>query len=318
MYYNHNLRTNIQEWKNRLYRSTEDNFGNQVKFCLNNIENNKILKSILNESVSKYSYDRAYLENISKQMEYGRAEFYFNNESEHASFCYQILNFIIELDKTYNLHYLTFFQKSDFEDIKKSIIEDFISPIFYYFHDQLEKSSSVIYLLEKYKRRTEWFTGNVLIEKYKISTKNYEQILEDDLRLFIFDQGIDFPFSTPKSTSGRADIIGAIDTSDPLVIEIKIFDRNKNYGKNRIIEGFSQIVKYTNDYNKDIGYLVIFNMDKAEINFQLNENNKVFPPIVNLNNKTYCLIVINLNNENSASKIGTTELITIKEDELTK
>lgn len=156
------------------------------------------------------------------------------------------------------------------------------------------------------------------MNKYSIAVKNYEQIFEDDLRLFLFDQGIDYPFSTPKSTSGRGDIIGSIDTNDPLIIEIKIFDRKKNYGKQRIIEGFSQILKYTNDYNKDIGYLVIFNADNAEIDFVLNENTKIFPPMVLFNNRTYFLIVINLYTGVSASKIGTTESIVITENELTK
>jgi hypothetical protein len=140
-------------------------------------------------------------------------------------------------------------------------VHDFILPITNYLHDKLNKSSSTMYLLEKYKKRTEWFNKNILFEKYKSAEKEYEQIFEDDLRLFLFDQGIDYPFSTPKSTSGRADLIGAIDTSDPLIIEIKIFDRGKKYEINRIVKGLTQIKDYTNDYNKDFGYLVIFNLE---------------------------------------------------------
>src|SRR5690606_12556230 len=176
----------------------------------------------------------------------------------------------------------------------------------------------VIYLLEKYKRRTEWFTYNELLNKYKIASKNYEQIFEDDLRLFLFDQGIDYPFSTPKSTSGRGDIIGSIETNDPLIVEIKILDKEKKYGKQRIYDGFSQIIKYANDYNKDVGYLVIFNVDNIEIDFVLNEKNNIFPPMVSFNNKTYFIIVVNLYNGISASKIGTTEVLTINENDLTK
>jgi hypothetical protein len=156
------------------------------------------------------------------------------------------------------------------------------------------------------------------LDKYLTAEKSYEQIFEDDLRLFLFDQGIDYPFSTPKSTSGRADIIGAIDTNDPLVIEIKIFDREKGYHKNRVSEGFSQIIKYTNDYHKDIGYLVVFNIDKAEIDIDLAEKSHIFPPMINFNNKTYFIVVININTGVSASKIGKTEVITITEAELTK
>ena len=136
--------------------------------------------------------------------------------------------------------------------------------------------------------------------------------------MFLFDQGIDYPFSTPKSTSGRADIIGAIDTSDPLIIEIKIFDRQKGYGKNRIKEGFTQILKYINDYNKDAGYLVLINTDKAELDFRFAEKNSFFPPMLICNNKSFFFITINLFQEESASKSGTTEVIEINDDELTK
>lgn len=318
MYYNHNLRTNIQEWKSRLYRATYDQFGHQIKYCFSNFDNNKVIAGLIQEAIAQYPYDTNTLKSVSDEMENGHLQMSFADSTQHSSFCYQILKFIIELDNTFNLHMLTFFRTGDFEDAKKDIIEGYFTPIFYYLHDKLEKSNSIIYLLEKYKRRTEWFTSKRLLSEYSDANKNYEQIFEDDLRLFLFDQGIDYPFSTPRSTSGRADIIGSIDTSDPIVLEIKIFDREKNYGKNRIVDGFSQIIKYTNDYNKDTGYLVVFNGDKAELNFQLTENNRTFPPMVNLNNKCYFIITININIDNSASKIGTTEIITINESELTK
>jgi hypothetical protein len=318
MYYNHNIRTSLQEWKNRLYKATYEQFGHQLKYCISNLENNRLLYSLIQDSCMKYPYTEEKLKQIVDRREYGKPNISFENEVHHSSYCFQILKYFIKIGNTYNLHTLTLFFARDFEDKKKKIIEEYITPIFYYLHDKLDKSNSIVYLLEKYKKRTEWFTFNQLLEKYSIAEKSYEQIFEDDLRLFLFDQGIDYPFSTPKSTSGRADIIGSIDTNDPLVVEIKIFDREKNYGKNRIIEGFSQIIKYTNDYNKDIGYLVVFNTDKAEIDISLNEKSSIFPPVINFNNKTYFIIVININTGTTASKIGTTEIITINENELTK
>ncbi len=317
MYYNHNLRTSLQEWKGRLYKSNNTQFGHQLKYCLNNVEKNKLLFGLLNAAITKYSYTKELLEQI-VDSNYGRPEPFFENEMQHASYSYQLLNYYIEKCKSYNLHQFTIFHGRDFEDKKAKIIEELITPLFYYLHDHLDKSNSVIYLLEKYKRRTEWFTYHNLMEKYNTADKNFEQIFEDDLRLFLFDQGIDYPYSTPKSTSGRGDIIGSIDTEDPLVVEIKILDKEKKYGKKRIKEGFSQIIKYTNDYNKDIGYLVIFNVDNTEIDLVLSEKNNIFPPMINFNNKTYFIVVVNLYNGVSASKIGTTEVVTIKEEELTK
>lgn len=316
-YANHILRTNLQEWKNRLYRATYAQFGNQLKFLINNIENNPQTNGLLNEACQKHEYSQEDLSRIAKQRRRD-ADIEFESETHQAAFCHQYLKYIIGLSGNYNLHNSVFFSAREFDGTKTKIVEDYISPILNYLHDRLDKSNSTIYLLEKYKRRTEWFTKMELFNQYNSAEKNYEQVLEDDLRLFLFDQGIDYPFSTPSSASGRADIIGEIETNDPLVVEIKIFDREKGYGKDRIKDGFSQIVKYANDYNKDVGYLVIYNMDKAELNLNFSENNNIFPASIRFNNKVFYLIVINSSCRDTASKSGTINEIEITETELTK
>ena len=198
MYYNHNLRTNLQEWKNRLYKSSFEQFPHQLKFSLSNIDNNKLLTGIIQEAVLKYSLDDETLNRTIEEMMQGPNEYSFENEMQHASFFFQILKHIIKAQGSYNLHMTSMFFAGEFEESKKNVIEICITPIFYYLHDQLDHSNSVTYLLEKYKKRTEWFTGNELLEKYNSVESNYEKLFEDDLRLFLFDQGIDNPFSTPK------------------------------------------------------------------------------------------------------------------------
>ncbi|MGF6848296.1 hypothetical protein QFZ51_003531 [Chitinophaga sp. W3I9] len=124
------------------------------------------------------------------------------------------------------------------------------------------------------------------------------------MRLYLFDQGIDFPFSTPRSPAGRSDIVGLIDTSAPLIMEIKVYDKEKNYRKNRIISGFSQIVRYTADYNKHVGYLTVFNLDQIEIEIEQQQAGNRFPYSIEFNGKIFYLIIINLNTDTSASKVG--------------
>ncbi len=316
-YSNHILRTNLQEWKNRLYRATYTQFGNQLKYLINNLDSNPQINGLLQEAIQKHEYSQEDFSKISGQQRRG-VDITFESEIHQAAFCIQFLKYMINTSKNYDLHRLIIFSGRDFDGTKTIIVEDYISPIFNYLHDKLDKSNSTIYLLEKYKRRTEWFTKKELFNKYNSAEKSYEQILEDDLRLFLFDQGIDYPFSTPGSASGRADIIGEIETNDPLVVEIKIFDREKKYGKDRIKDGFSQIVKYANDYNKDVGYLVIFNMDKAELNLRFSEYNDIFPPSIRFNNKVFYFVVINSSDRKAASKLGTIEEIEITESELKK
>jgi hypothetical protein len=314
MYYNHSLRTNLQEWKNRLCRANYEQFAHQIKYLLSNVANNKILSGILNEACVIYRYDNTRMNEIEKIKENG-GNLSFQNEADHAAYC---IEFIQHLSKQcdYKLHQLMMFHDRDFESIKSNIVEDLVTPMFYFLHDKLDKSSSVIYLLEKYKKRVEWFTKEELLKKYQNASKSYEQIFEDDLRLFLFDQGLDFPFSTPKSASGRADVVGAIDSDDPIVLEIKILDKQKGYGKNRIKEGFAQIVKYANDYNKDVGYLVIFNVNPIEINFKLFSDSRIFPPVLSFNNKSFFFVVINICEQLAASKLGIVESFDITEVEL--
>ena len=313
-YSNHNLRTNLQEWKNRVYRATYQQFGNQLKFLFNNIGNNKQLSALMGDACNSFSLTPEELDQILNEH---RIDIEYSSETHQAAFCYQLLKYFFE-KYSYDMHRYTPFQRGDFDDTKTAIVEEYIAPIIYYLHDKLDKSNATIFLLEKYKRRTEWFTKKSLSEKYSNATKSYEQIFEDDLRLFLFDQGIDYPFSTPSSASGRADIIGEIETSDPLIIEVKIFDSEKGYRKDRIKEGFSQIVKYANDYNKDVAFLVLYNMDNAELNFNLGPDNKVFPPMLNFNNKNFYFVTINCFSETSASKTGTLKQIEITAEELTQ
>jgi hypothetical protein len=315
-YSNHNLRTDLQEWKSRLYRSTYQQFGHQLKYFFQNINGSKQLYGLLNEAVNQHFIAPEKLTELNDDIDNGKP-IIFESEIDQAAFCYQFLQYFFLKHETYDLHHFMTFQRKGFEDTKSRIIEDYISPIVYYLHARLDKSNAIIFLLEKYKRRTEWFTKEDLLNRYQKATKSYEKIFEDDLRLFLFDQGIDYPFSTPSSASGRADIVGAIETDDPLIIEIKIVDKERGYGKERIKGGFTQIVKYANDYSKDVGYLVIFNLDNSSINLKLDDSRKTFPASFHYENKTFYFIVINCSNSESASKSSTIKELTITKDELT-
>lgn len=316
-YANHNLRTNLQEWMSRLSMANHQQFGHQLKYFFQNIDKNNQLLGLINDEKSAFPLiDKQFDEYF--EGKYNGKQISYESEVEHAAFCYQILKYYFIKYSKYDIHNSTLFQRRGFEDTKNTFLEEFISPITYYLIDKLDKSNSTIFLLEKYKRRTEWFTKETLLVQYTSAIKNYEKIFEDDLRIFLFDQGIDYPFSTPSSASGRADIVGQIETDDPLIIEIKILDKEKGYGKGRIKEGFAQIVKYANDYNKQIGFLVLFNIDNLVINFKFEDSKRVFPPSLNFDNKTFYFIVINCYTGYKASKSGETKEITITMDELTK
>jgi len=312
MYYTHDLRTNLQEWRNRLFKAPISQFGSQFLFFFKSIDNEPVLKGLIDEVSEKFNINEEVAKDWLDKYDY---EYLFDNEAKQAAYFYHMSKYLVQ-KKGANKLLLISALSGNLEERKTEYVETFINPIVEYLHDKIDKSNSILYLLEKYKKRIEWFKRKELLDKYKAATKGYEQILEDDLRLFLFDQGIDYPFSTPKSYSGRADLIGLIDTEEPLIAEIKIYDSEKGYRKERIFSGISQIIKYANDYNKDCGYLVIFNIDSSEILFKLNEEQKRFPPRVVINNKTFYFITVNLHYDFTASKIGKTEVVQINEEEL--
>jgi len=310
-----NLKTKLIAWRDRFYSSNLANIDNNYKFFLNKLISDGPILEILMTAVNNYPLDEKDRERYSEA--FLNEEFIDYKSEEHiASVIFQVL---LDLEqKGNNAQHLLYRLGvgGTFDQNFRNWKANFLDQILNYVLDQLEESNFVLYLLEKYKSRTELFMHKDLIKKYKEADSNYEQILDDDLRLYLFDQGIEHPFSTPKTSSGRTDIVGLLDTSTPLILEIKVYDHEKTYKKNRIISGFSQVVKYSNDYNKNSAYLIIFNVENIEIQISTSKENNMFPPVVHFNNKSFYIIIINLNFDISASKLGKLQVETITEEEL--
>ena len=251
---------------------------------------------------------------------------------------YQFLKVLQELSLELFIRFLWKTCQKEGNTIQHNFVRIYLDPLIDYICDQLNECSLALYLLIKYKTRCEWFYGKEIRSLYenenpvmseedgqpvdsalKHRKRDFrEERLNKDLRKFLFDQGIDSAFLDPLSPSGKADVVALLDSQDPLVLEIKIFDRNKKYKKDRIISGFRQIVSYSNDYNKPIGYLLVFNMDQAELNLVTQHNDDSLPAKVIFAGKTYFIIFVNLSPfSEPASKRGKVDKITIREEELT-
>lgn len=314
-YVGYNIRINLQEQKNRLSTTTEAQFANRLKYFLDFLISDKRLSDILSDITNVYPMSETTYDEYLQKAQRGNRQLSFANEAEQSAFSYQFLLRYTN-ENNYEIVKCSAFDSHGFVRTKEHILQNYITPIVNYLQDTIDKSNSILYLLEKYKRRTEWFTRTHLHNKYLSEQANFEQIFEDDLRLFLFDQGIEYPFSTPHSPSGRADVVGDLDTDDPIVVEIKLFDRKRKYGKDRVKSGLSQVIKYANDYNQHVGYLVIFNLDSAELDFKFEGTIRVLTPYLEYNGKIFYFIVVNVAFAESASKIGKTEVITMTSDEL--
>jgi hypothetical protein len=179
----------------------------------------------------------------------------------------------------------------NFEQGTHFFIEQFFMPFYEYLDQHIEDLSSVLYIIEKFKLRSQWFERERLFNLYNSDTSTGEAKLDKSLREFLFDNGIEYPFSSPASDSGRADIVASLHTPDPIIIEVKVFD-GASRGRNHIRKGFRQINEYMTDYGKDIGYLVIFNVCDKDLRFSLTCSDK--PLRISSSNKTVFIIDVDI------------------------
>lgn len=100
-YASHSLRTNLQEWKNRLYKATYKQFEHQLKYLLDNIKNNKQLKSLIHDSEMQYIFSKEEFDMILNSRWYQKTN--FENSTHQAFYSYQFLNYFIEKIKGYKV-----------------------------------------------------------------------------------------------------------------------------------------------------------------------------------------------------------------------
>ncbi|AFY43528.1 hypothetical protein [Nostoc sp. PCC 7107] len=326
LYLTNSLITKIQEWRNRIANVHYQQLNRQLDSFLSSLEKESIINSILLELQTKADLLEVHPREKCKDVLRGGMLFSifenkkFIDDSERAMYHYNLLKLLQE-DNT-PLYLTPAVVNGSTQPLERPslFVSQYIDPLVYYIQDKITQFSSVLYLLEKYKQRCEWFSKEELRLMYENNKGRQENVLDKHLRLFLFDQGIDYPFAKVASPSGEADVVSLLHTNDPLVLEVKIFDRSKNYRKDRIISGFTQIVSYTNDFNKQIGYLLIFNMDDIEINIVTKNKNVKLTNEITFAGKTYFIIIVNLPplNTESASERKKLEKLTISEEEITK
>jgi hypothetical protein len=94
-YSSHNLRTDLQEWKNRLYRAPSSQFGHQIKYLFNRIEGNIQLAALINDAKLKYPLAQDYLDKNGEQIP-NESNIVFESPQHQASFCFQFLCWFFE------------------------------------------------------------------------------------------------------------------------------------------------------------------------------------------------------------------------------
>jgi len=192
-----------------------------------------------------------------------------------------------------------------------------VEPLFDFLGDRVGAESSVLYVLERYVRRVEWFERHDLYERARVDTRKAEDVYDIDLRRFLFAEGINMPFSQAKSASGLSDVLSDLDTDDPLVCEIKIFD-GADRGKRHLASGVNQAIQYATDYGKTVAHLVIINWSGRPLNLPNDGDTKPksWPPHIDVVGVRVYLISVRALPTVSASKLGKPAPIDISRDDL--
>lgn len=205
---------------------------------------------------------------------------------------------------------------SRFDEQTRSLTERVLAPLFDFLSERIGKDSNILYVLERYVRRVEWFEGERLFADFEKQTRRGEEIYDRDLRKFLFSEGVNMPFSQARSASGLSDALVDLDTEDPLVCEVKLFDAG-DHGKRSIAAGLNQVLQYAHDFIKTSSYLVIINLSGRSLELPSDGEPGIWPRYVELGGvRNYLIPVRALPPTVSASKLGKASPVTVSRDDL--
>jgi hypothetical protein len=197
----------------------------------------------------------------------------------------------------------------------RGFVQTIIGPLIDFLDERIGEASSVLYILERYVRRTEWFEREDLFRRFQQApAQQGEAVYDTDLRRFLFSEGVNMPFSQARSASGESDALGGLDTDDPLVCEVKLLGEGRRVRE--LAKGVHQAVLYAQDYNKSAAYLVIINLDDRPLELPSDDPAGHWPPVLELSGVRVHLIAVRARPMASASKRGAATPLHISRDSL--
>ena len=264
MFYLRNLRVRLQERRIRLYKTDFRTYDAELRYFLQFLDDNTYIRSLLAMLETNTSVE---FEQWATELSDMREVQFPQSEEGRAKVCYGILKRCVgddHDDNTLNWAHL-FSSERKFDAMLRDLTAAVVDPFVNFLHDQIDDGGNVLYLIERFKLKAEWFRRKELYLLYQEDTSVGEASLDQELRANLFEGGIDYPFSQPSSPSGKADIVALLDSDDPLVLEVKVFDPDRSKDKSHLRQGFHQVLRYANDYNQSLGYLVIFNCSDRQL-----------------------------------------------------
>jgi hypothetical protein len=303
MKFNEGLQVRLQERYRRLYKSDVDSYDAQTRYFLTWADAQPALRSIM-QAIERAEPD---LE-VTKWLE--------ENEGDHIRTKWPVreigsvkltLGLLRQIacgeHEGYQIAW-SLVGTRNAEDALRDFTSKVVEPLIEYLQERLAAETDVLYVLERYRRRVAWFEQGRLWSAYQADTKRGEAIYDNDLRRFLFEQGVDYPFSQPASPSGQADVVADLHSEQPLVCEVKLFD-GARYGATYIAKGLHQAIRYAEDYGKTEAYLVIFNLTEQPLQLPSDQPEFGWPERLAVAGATVFLIAVQAAPRPKASTSGT-------------
>ncbi len=296
----HRIRVALQEKRNRVREVNWKTSGDEIRFFCSYVRSTPPLSQIvdrlqalpLTPSRDQWASDLKSLGNSYKSEEERAAYFWF--------FLSQQCQDVIRAAQL--IHSSRLGDGSLAGDVR-AIWECILDPLYRYLDDQLDRGTEALDLLERYVRRVEMFTGKDLFLRYKADSARSEETLTDDLKLYLYDGGIECPIS-PKSSSGIADIGAELESENAILLEVKIVDPERQYGKGRVLDGVRQIAAYTRTYSKPMGYLVVFVVGNVRVHFA-DIKDGGWPPAITHDGRKFFLVTVQMWGDTPSASIST-------------
>lgn len=203
----------------------------------------------------------------------------------------------------------------DLNEWVQAITKQVVFPLVDYLQTRLATESEVLHHLERMRRQIEWFEQEKLFAAYSANRAKCEELYDTRVREFLFAEGIDYPFSQPSSSSGKADVIARLEGDDPLVCEIKLYEANA-YGITYLRRGVGQAIRYAHDYGKSSAYLVVLNLSDERLQLPSDDTADRSPPRVQIQGVTVFLIAVQAKPAPSASKDHHRQVRAVERDQL--
>ena len=295
------LQVGLQERLRQVYRADHRSYSHEILYLRDFIINAPSLRAIATAlMVSEPSVDPA-----------GWADEHFQwdefalpaTEAGRAKVAWWLMNGWAdgEVDPTNTAHNIS--RESNFNAALAVATQVLVDPLIQYFQERLGTESDILYVLERYTRAVRWFDQAGLYEAYQSDTRRGEKLYDRHLRRFLFEQGIDNPFSQPESPTGKADIVTAgRDGGLDLVCEVKLFDGD-NKDVAYLAQGVHQAFQYAQDHGRATAYLVIFNLTDQTLRLP-DDDGIDWPPRLQVGNVTVYLVTVQAMPLGSASKQG--------------